>query len=623
MWNTGRTESTGHTIQERVAIMSKANTTELRQEAEQQALSLRLIGRLFQTLGGYRWLVVAGCIMVCICAWADMQIIHEATLIIKRESWRHSGLINAFIPLLIVCFINRVFGWLQWVTTIFATNRAVARLRKQFFSKLLMLPKPFFDTHKSGWLTARSTGDIEVLQDFLTYALMMLGVFSTITISAWHRIAQIAPVLLLPAIAMMPTILFMTLFYKRRMSKLQRTAREQNSQLVANMSEAVRGVRVVHAFARQERNLEDFNALNLKSHDTEIRAARLDALFMPSLDFIGVLNTVIVIIFAAWLLEHPDFFLLDKPLTTGDIIAYVLYMNVIIWPTRMLVELYSMSIRAMAAAERIFEIIDFPITIQDPPQPVTISTLKGQIQFEQACFRYKPDTDWILKGFNLSIEPGETVALVGETGAGKTTIASLIARFYDLDSGRITIDQVDVRHYRQSDLHAHMGIVLQQGYLFSGSVMDNLRFRRMEMPEDEVIAHAKKLGTHDAIMALSDGYNTQILEGGESISLGQRQVIAITRALLANPTILILDEPTSALDIHTEGIIQNAIGTLIQDRTTILIAHRLSTVKHADRILAIRAGKIVEAGTHDQLIRQNGYYKTLVNLSDAADGRLN
>jgi ATP-binding cassette subfamily B protein len=168
-----------------------------------------------------------------------------------------------------------------------------------------------------------------------------------------------------------------------------------------------------------------------------------------------------------------------------------------------------------------------------------------------------------------------------------------------------------------------MGIVLQQGYLFSGSVMDNLRFRRMEMPEDEVIAHAKRLGTHDAIMALSDGYNTQILEGGESISLGQRQVIAITRALLANPTILILDEPTSALDIHTEGIIQNAIGTLIQDRTTILIAHRLSTVKHADRILAIRAGKIVEAGTHDQLIRQNGYYKTLVNLSDAADGRLN
>jgi ATP-binding cassette subfamily B protein len=596
--------------------MSDDQTTELRQDEDRKALSPRLIGRLFATLGGYKWLVLAGCVMVCICAWADTQIIHEATNIIKGETWRDTGLLRAFIPLLVACLLNRLFGWLQWVTTVFATNRAVARLRKTFFSKLLELPKPFFDRHKSGWLTARSTGDIEVLQDFMTYALMMLGVFGTITVSAWHRISQIAPILLLPAIGMMPLILMMTVFYKNRMSGLQRRAREQNSRLVANMSEAVRGVRVVHAFARQERNLAEFNTLNLKSHDTEVQVARLDALFMPALDFLGVLNTVIVISFAAWLLEHPDFPLLDKPLSTGDIIAYVLYMNVIIWPTRMLVEIYGMAIRAMAAAERIFEIIDMPLSIADPPSPVPLTAVRGEVAFENAGFRYQPDGDWILRNLNLHIKPGESLALVGETGAGKTTIASLAARFYELQEGRITIDGVDIRQYRQRDLHAHMGIVLQQGYLFSGTVMDNLRFRRPDMPDDEVIEQARALGTHEAIMALSDGYETVILEGGESLSLGQRQVIAITRALLADPAILILDEPTSALDIHTEAIIQKAIGGLIRNRTTILIAHRLSTVRHADRILAIRHGQIIESGTHDELIARKGYYHTLAGLAE-------
>lgn len=600
--------------------MSREQTTEMRQEDVPKALSPRLILRMFSTLGRYQWLVYAGCVMVCICAWADMQIIHEATQIIKSETWRTTGIITALTPLVIVCLLNRIFGWMQWVTTIFATNRAVARLRKDFFRKLLGLSKHFFDSHKSGWLTARSTGDIEVLQDFMTYALMMLGVFGTITVSAWFRISQIAPVLLLPAVIMIPLIGVMTVYYKRRMTSLQRVARDQNSRLVANMAEAVRGVRVVQAFARQERNLEDFNAINLQSHDTEVRVARLDALFMPALDFISVLNTVIVIAFAAWLVENPSFLPLKAPLTTGDIIAYVLYMNVIIWPTRMLVELYGMSIRAMAAAERIFEIIDMPPSVVDPPDPVAIRELRGDIVFENAGFRYEEDGAWILRGLDLHIRAGETVALVGETGAGKTTIASLIARFYDVQEGRILIDGTNLRDCRQRDLHTRMGIVLQQGYLFSGTVMDNLRFRRNDMPEEEVIRHAKSLGTHTAIMALSDGYNTAILEGGESISLGQRQVIAITRALLADPPVLILDEPTSALDIHTESIIQHAINRLIQNRTTILIAHRLSTVRHADRILAIRQGRIIEEGTHDELIARNGYYKSLVGLSDTTGG---
>jgi ATP-binding cassette, subfamily B, multidrug efflux pump len=601
--------------------MSSEKTSEQREpeEAQTRALSLRLIVRMAHSLGRYKWLVLIGFIMVCICAWSDMQVIHEATLLIKQGIPSGTTITLAVLPLALICLVNRIFGWLQWVVTILATNRAMAIVRKQFFTKLHTLSKSFFDQHKTGWLVARSTGDLAILQDFLTFALMMLGFFITVTISALYRIIEIAPILLLPAGIMMPLILVATLKYRDYMTRIQRSAREQNSRLVANMAEAVRGIRVVQAFSRQERNLEDFNALNLMNHDTEVRSAKLDAVFLPSLDFIGILNTTVVVAFAAWLIKHPNVPYLTLPLTTADVVAYVLYMNVILWPVRMIVELYSMAIRAMAAAERIYEIIDMQPTVVDPVNPLPLLAAEGSIDFDAVSFQYEPNTAWILRNFNLHISPGETVALVGKTGAGKTTIASLISRFYDVQSGCVKVDGHDVREYRQSDLHATMGIVLQQGFLFSGSVMDNLRFRQPDLAPESVVEHAQNLGTHDAIMALSSGYDTQILEGGESISLGQRQVISITRALLANPKILILDEPTSALDSHTETIIQVAIDRLIRDRTTIIIAHRLSTVRQANRILVIGDGQILEAGSHAELVQQGGHYSDLVKMADTHD----
>ncbi|MBT3191860.1 MAG: ABC transporter ATP-binding protein [Verrucomicrobia bacterium] len=601
--------------------MSSEQTSEKRdpEEAQERALSMRLMLRMAASLGGYKWLVFVGFIMVCICAWSDMQVIHEATRLIRRGVPTQGSIALALVPLAIMCVINRVFGWLQWVITIFATNRAMAIVRKQFFAKLHTLSKSFFDQHKTGWLVARSTGDLAILQEFMTFALMMLGVFVTITISALYRIAGIAPILLAPAAIMMPLVLIATAKYKNHMTRIQRSAREQNSRLVANMAEAVRGIRVVQAFSRQERNLEDFNAINLMNHDTEIRSAKLDAVFLPSLDFISVLNITMVVAFAAWLIKHPNVTWLATPLTTADVVAYVLYMNVILWPTRMIVEIYSMAIRAMAAAERVFEIIDMPPTVVDPENPLPLKAMQGSIRFSDVSFRYETSSAWILRNFNLHITPGETVALVGKTGAGKTTIASLISRFYDVQEGAVHIDGHDVRAYRQSELHATMGIVLQQGFLFSGSVMDNLRFRQPDLSRDAVITHAKQLGTHDAIMALSAGYDTEVLEGGESISLGQRQVISITRALLAAPSILILDEPTSSLDSHTEAVVQLAIGRLIQNRTTIIIAHRLSTVRHADRILVIGDGRILEEGSHGELLDQGGAYSELIRTADTHD----
>ncbi|MFU8779636.1 MAG: ABC transporter ATP-binding protein [Kiritimatiellia bacterium] len=596
-----------------------ATTSENRKTTEGQALSLRMTLRIFAILGPYAWWILFATLMVCVSAWADMQVIHVASRLFESQSWQATGILRAIAPIAALALVNRLFGWVQLLISVYAGNRAMASLRKRFFDRLMILSKSFFDRHKAGWLVARSTGDMSILQDFATYALMMLGVFGTITISALIRISHIAPLLLVPAAIMMPLVIFMTARYKKRMTTLQRTARDQNSRLVANMAETVRGVRVVHAFSRQDRNLEDFNAINASSHDTEVQIAKMDGLFMPALDFLSVLNLILVVLFATWILHDPRLQTLAQRINIADVIAYILYMNMLIWPMRMIVELYGMALRAMSAAERIFEIIDMQPDVTDPEHPSAITQINGAIDFCNVSFRYNPEGEWIIKDLDLSIRPGETIALAGATGAGKTTILSLAARFFDPQQGSVQLDETNIRDFAQDDLHQHMGIVLQQGYLFSGTVMENLKFRRTDLEDAFVIEQARRLGTHDTIMALSDGYQTFIQEGGESLSLGQRQIIAITRALLANPEILLLDEPTSSLDVYTESIIQQAIHEVMKGRTSLVIAHRLSTIQKADRILVIDDGRIVEQGTHAELMQHEGPYRRLILRGNLAE----
>ncbi|MCK5851008.1 MAG: ABC transporter ATP-binding protein [Kiritimatiellae bacterium] len=585
------------------------------QDAE-RPFSLKLALRIFASTGPYKWLVFLGCVLVVICVFADLEMINQIGKLVNRDDLMTAPLFELIIPFIILALINRVTGWSQWVLASYAGIRSIADLRKNFFVKLQALSKGFYDTHKSGWLVARCTGDMGILLDFVTFCVMMLGVFVAAIGMAVVRIAQISPILLLPCILTVPAVATLSFWYKRRMSKVQRFARKKNSDLVANMAESVKGIRVVQAFSRERQNLDVFNKLNMVSHDTEIRIARLNALYLPTMDMIGLLNTTIVVAFGSYLIHYGSGSILSHALTPGDLVSYILFMNVILMPIRMMVDLYSMSLRAMAAAERIFEIIDAEPEIMDSADPVVADSLEGRITFDHVSFRYGPDEPPVLQDFSLDIEAGETVALVGETGAGKTTVAGLISRFYDVTEGSVLIDGIDVRNYSQDSLHENMGIVPQEGFLFTGTVLDNLRLRAPDMTATEIENVARRVGTHDAILSLPDGYNTSILESGGSMSEGQRQLLSITRALAADPRILVLDEPTSSLDVNTESILQKALDELFQDRTTIVIAHRLSTVRRADRIVVLDKGRIVETGNHDSLIGKKGAYYRYVLQSE-------
>ncbi len=585
-------------------------------EAAERPLSMRLVFRIFSTLGPFKWLVFLGNILVCICVAADMQLIYHATRLIEFGVSDQQTVFEAVGILVALALVNRVFGASQFMVTVFASNKAVEQMRKDLFAKLQALSKRFYDTHKAGWLIARGTGDIWHISEFMTYTLMMIVVFLTAFGYAFYRIWAIAPILLIPSLALAPAVTGLSFWYKRRMSRAQRYGREQNSRMVAHMSEHVRGVRVVQAFSREAQTLDEFNALNMINRDNEIKIARLDAIFMPSMNFLGILNTAIVVGFGAWLLHSPYADRMAETLSVGNLAAYIMYSNVILWPLRIVVELYSMSLRAMAAAERVYEIMDMPPDIADPAHPVSAERLRGEIAFEHVDFRYGPDSAWIFKDFNLRVPAGRTVALVGATGAGKTTLSALAARFYDVTNGAVLIDGRNVKDYAQEALHKHMAVVPQDGFLFSGTVLDNIRFRRPDLTREQTVAMVRDLGVHEAIACLAQGYDTPVLEGGASVSEGQRQLISIARALAADPAILILDEPTSALDVHTESLLQRALERLMHGRTTVLIAHRLSTVRHADRIVVLDHGRLAESGTHEELIRRNGLYAALARQSE-------
>jgi ATP-binding cassette subfamily B protein len=385
-----------------------------------------------------------------------------------------------------------------------------------------------------------------------------------------------------------------------------RKVRAQTSRLTAAMAENIAGVRVVQAFAREEENINRFQQLHETHNELALAAARVFHTYMPFLGLMAGIGTAIIIGYGGTLVMRGE-------ITVGELAAFALYLGMFFGPIQTMGDLYNAILSTAASAERIFQLLDTAPQVRNRAGAEPLPPIRGHIIFEDVWFRYDstpPDT-WVLKNVAFEARPGETVALVGHTGSGKTSIISLIARFYEPQRGRILMDGIDLQSATIESLHEQIGIVTQENFLFTGTVMENLKFGRPGASDEEVIQAAQTLGTHDLIRHFADGYRTKVGERGGNFSAGERQLLTFTRAMVAQPRILILDEATSAVDAQIERVIQHALEELFARRTSFVVAHRLSTVRHAHRILVLSNGEIVEQGTHDALLARSGHYAKL------------
>jgi ATP-binding cassette subfamily B multidrug efflux pump len=409
--------------------------------------------------------------------------------------------------------------------------------------------------------------------------------------------------LALVSFAVLPIMILATSAFSKRARVAFRKTRETIGNVSSELQENIAGVREVQAFSRERENVAEFQQVNRRNRDANVQAQTLTSAFSPALDVMSTAALALVLGYGGWTV-------VSGAVSVGLIVSFMVYVQRFYRPIQMISGLWTQMQSALAGAERIFELLDTQPEIVDAPDAVELPPAEGRIAFEGVYFAYKPDEP-VLQDINFVAEPGQTVALVGPTGAGKTSVVSLLMRFYDVLDGRITVDGRDIRQVKQAGLRQQMGMVLQDTFLFSGTVMDNIRYGRLDATDEEVIEAATLANADAFIRRLSKGYKTDIGEQGHNLSQGQRQLLSIARAILADPRILILDEATSSVDTRTELLIQKALGTLLHGRTSIVIAHRLSTIRNADQVLVLDKGEIVERGTHDSLMEKQGRYYDL------------
>ena len=487
-----------------------------------------------------------------------------------------------------------------------AGARIVADIRSAMFRHLQTLTLTFYNEYSIGRLMSRLIGDVGVLRDFITWSItgVVYAAFSLISILLFMLFKDWR--LTLVALSVMPIILFIATYYFKHARAAYIRTRSILSHINGYLNESISGIRVTKSFTREERNGKHFDDLNLSHFETMMTAEFLSSIFFPSIGFFNHLATALVVGVGGWLVQ-------GDALTVGTLVAFVLWVGRFFDPIRELSRRLSTFQVAMAASERIFRLLDTEPDIMDSAEAYPLRNVKGAVQFENVTFSYNPDEP-VLKGISLEAAPGERIAFVGETGAGKSTIIRLMVRFFEITGGSIRIDGQDIRDVTRSSLRQALSVVLQDTFLFSGTILDNIRYGRLEASDEEIQAAATAVGAHDFIMQMPNGYQTEISENGANLSVGQRQIISFARALLADPAILILDEATSSVDTATEKLIEMALERLMRGRTSFVIAHRLSTIVNSDKIVVLDAGQIVEMGTHEALLAQRGRYYNLYTM---------
>lgn len=479
-------------------------------------------------------------------------------------------------------------------------------IRTQLFAHLQRLSMRFFDTHEVGRIISRMISDVHVLEDFATWAIVQV-VNDTFVLAGIVAVMLLMDVhLSLLTFTVLPFMAVGTFIWRAKARDSYREVRRAISRINGSLAENISGVRVVQALVRERLNFEIFKGINRHNLDVNLYAARLSAIYFPSVEFANAVATAMVVWFGGRQV-------LAGHITEGALVAFLLYVGRFFMPVRDLAMRYNSLLATMASGERIFQLLDTAPDIEDKPDARPLPPIKGRVTFDDVSFSYSPDKP-VIEHVSFEVEPGQTVALVGSTGAGKTSLIKLLARFYDVTGGAIRIDGYDIRDVTQESLHRQIAIVLQENYLFSGSVLDNIRYGRLEATEEEVIEAARAVGAHEFISQLPYGYHTEVQEGGAILSTGQRQLVAFARALLADPRILVLDEATANIDTQTERLIQQALRRLLQGRTSFVIAHRLSTIVQSDLIVVIERGRVQEMGTHEELLTRRGRYYELYTL---------
>ena len=507
------------------------------------------------------------------------------------------------IAFLLAGLANWGMSYLQTYLTGWVGERILADLRIKLFGHLQRLSLGFYERNRAGVIISRLTNDVEALDQLVTDGVTTL-VQSTLTLVGTAILLFVLDWrLALATLAVIPIMSVGTVLFRIRSSRAYAAVRERLGLLTATLAEDIAGMRMVQAFTRERRNIAHFRDVAERYRESNMQTVVLNAVYFPFVDLLSSVALGVVLGYGGWLYFQGS-------VTLGTLFAFMLYVQNFFDPVQQLSQLYNTFLSATAALDKIMDVLDEEPQVLDAPAARDLPEVEGRVAFEDVRFGYG-DGPEVLHGLDLDVPAGTTVALVGHTGAGKSTIAKLLARFYDPRSGRITIDGIDLRDVTQASLRRQLGIVPQEGFLFAGTVTENIAFGRPDASPEDVVRAAQAVGAHEFILRLEEGYETDLQERGTRLSLGQRQLVALARALLADPRILILDEATSSVDIGTEQKIERALRLLLAGRTAFIIAHRLSTIRDADLIVVLEHGQIVEQGSHDELMRSGGLYTSL------------
>lgn len=586
------------------------------------AYDARLIRRLLEHLRPYRSAVAGALALLLVASLADLAGPSLYRVAIDRDILppgpRHpaamaQGLLGIALLYLLILATGFVARWLQGYLMQYVGQRVMNDLRMRMVDHLLRLPVGFFTPSPVGRLVTRVTNDVDALNDAITSGVVAIfgdaatlgGIMAVLLWTNWR--------LALATFVVLPLVTALALRFRARSREAYRAVRTRLARLNAYLNEQISGMTVTQLFTREGRSLRDFDALNASYLAAHLEATWTFSQFYPAIQLLGTIGV-------ALLLWYGGGEVVRGIATLGEVVAAIQYAERFFDPIRDLSDKFNILQSAMASAERIFRLLDEPVGVQDPPVPQPLPPLRGRIEFQDVWFAYAEGREWALRGVSFVVEPGEHVALVGPTGAGKTSLVTLLARFYDPQRGRILLDGVDVRAIPQRELRRRMGVVPQDVFLFSGTVEDNIRLGDPAIPGARVRHAAALVGLRRFVETLPERYGTLLGERGAPLSGGQKQLLALARALAFDPELLvILDEATSSVDAEAEALIRRALRTALRGRTVLLIAHRLSTVQHADRILVLHKGRLVEEGTHDALLARDGIYRTLYRIQSEAE----